>query len=199
MPHQQGKAGCLGILKAYLGKGELHPFTKKDSGAALIGNTGSKERQLHFDIRSALNIGDEQKAAELFLTYQKKLWQEKIQGALTRINLPENANVKSIIDAVPTLLPRDFIYKVCYIESGYNPNSNKNISNPSFAGLFQLKPKWHADWVRDNLPGEKPYVFNPKQNALHGIRNLEAGIKFLNTNLSPEEKSALGMTNIPNA
>ena len=199
MPHQQGKAGCLAILKAYLGKGRIHPVQRRNSGEALVGNTGSDEKQLHSDIRDAINRDDDQKAAELFLTYQKQLWQTKIANALSHINLPKNAEVKQAIDEVPTLLPKAFLYKVAFIESSYNPLASINKPSKNFKGLYALKPEWHANWVRDNLPGQKPNVYDVKQNALHGIRNLEAGIKFLNTNLSPEEKSALGMTNIPNA
>lgn len=207
MPHQQGAAGCLSLLKAFLGKGKIHPFTRRNNGAALRGNTGwdkknfseAEVKELRSKIAYAISVDDDQKAASLFLEYQKKLWFVKIPGALTDINLPKHAKVKSAIDSIPTLLPKSFLYKVAYIESSYNPLSSISEPEKAFKGLYALRPDWHATFVQENLPGQKPDVYNVYQNALHGIRNLEKGIKFLNSNLSSEEKAKLGMTNIPNA
>ena len=135
MLHQQGSAGAPALVEAMYGVGKLHPAQhKKNLTANVVGSyKGMKSR-----IRTALDSGNEQEAASLFLNMWKETYANKKKRALTEINSSKNANIKSILQKYSKQegIPYDYLVTKAYIESGFNPNSG----NRTYKGLFALDP-----------------------------------------------------------
>jgi hypothetical protein len=194
LAHQQGQAGVIGLIKAYLGIGELHPQTKRKKGkwglaANLVANAPSQKAP----IQDAISRDDDQSAAKIFLEYQQKIWKDKSKSALSLINEPKNSDVKKAIDSVNTKLPKEFIYKVCFVESGFNPNAG----NDTYKGLFALSQEGFINYMEKNYPNEKPNIFDISQNTRAGINNLEKGIAYIMREVSPENLAKMGVTTAP--
>lgn len=192
LPHQQGPDGSVKLLLAYLGLGKLNRFTRANNAAFLRGNC--HDTDVKNGIFQAISMDDDQTAAKLFLDYQRKLWAKKSKEAPIEIEKPKHENVKKILDSVPSTLPKQFIYTVCYIESGFNPESNRNNSDSSFKGLFQMKESSVEERIRKIFPDEKPDVYNPKHNAYAGIQNLEQGVSYLKSKITSDNLAKLGLS-----
>jgi peptidoglycan hydrolase-like protein with peptidoglycan-binding domain len=194
LAHQQGQAGVIGLINAYLGIGELHPETKRKKGkygiaANLVANAPSQKEA----IQDAVYRGDDQSAAKLFLEYQQKIWREKSKSALSLINEPKNSDVKKAIDSVDTKLPKEFIYKVCFIESGFKPNAG----NDTYKGLFAMSEEGFNSYMKEKYPNEKPNIFDVSQNTRAGIANLEKGVSYIINKVGSENLAKLGITSAP--
>jgi peptidoglycan hydrolase-like protein with peptidoglycan-binding domain len=135
MLHQQGPAGAPALVEAMYGVGKLHPQQRnKNLTANVVGSyKGMKSR-----IRTALDSGNEQEAASLFLNMWKETYANKKKRALTEINSAKNASVKGILQKYSKQegIPYDYLVTKAYIESGFNPNSG----NRTYKGLFALDP-----------------------------------------------------------
>jgi len=137
MLHQQGSAGAPSLVEAMYGVGKLHPDIR--SFRNLKGNIPDKLYPgIKTRIRSALNSGNEQEAASLFLNMWKDLYAKKKQKALQEINSSKNSTVKAILQKYSNQegVPYDYLVTKAYIESGFNPKSG----NRTYKGLFALDP-----------------------------------------------------------
>lgn len=175
MQHQQGQTGAAGIVKAAAGKGKMHPDTiKTKSGvkyANLVGNIPSDQPEVKKDIIAALDAGDQQKAALLFMNMWKEKWNRKSQEAKRLINEPQNAETKKAIEQASEKygIPFDFAIAVANIESGFNPKAG----NARYKGLFAMDPNQSYGGIVTPM-GNKwadPYV-----NAENGVRLLRRQI-----------------------
>lgn len=183
MQHQQGLAGATGLVKALKGTGEMHPETiKTKSGtkyANLVMNVPSDRPEAKEAIIKALDNGDQQSAADLFLNMWKAKWLNKQAQGLKAINEPKNAAVKDAITKFSSKynVPFDFAVTVAMIESGLNPLAQGN----TYKGLYAMRPESNYGGVVKPM-GENwkdPYV------------NAEAGIALLADNIK-QFKRTLG-------
>jgi peptidoglycan hydrolase-like protein with peptidoglycan-binding domain len=165
MQHQQGAAGAASLLKASQGAGKLNPSTRANSGKYLTGNMPDKD--ISYQISAAIDAGNDQRAATLFLSYWKNFWNKKKKKALELINLPEYSQIKNAIDSVETDIPKDFLYTTAFIESGLKP---KPKTFGSYKGLFAITDRA----LKKHVP--QGDIFNPADNAYAAIKDMEQGI-----------------------
>jgi hypothetical protein len=166
LQHQQGAAGAASLIKAASGQGDLHPSTRANSGRFLTQNMPDKG--IADQISAAVNSGDDQRAAVLFLNYWKKFWDGKKKQALDLISQGRYAGIKASIDAVPSSLPKDFLYTVAFIESGFDPKAG---SGGRYKGLFAITDANLKKYVPS---GD---IYDPEDNAQAAIRDMEGNIK----------------------
>ena len=190
LPHQQGPAGCSRLILAVLGQGKLHPNTRANNGKYLTANCHLPE--VRNQIKLALRDDNDQAAATLFLNYQKDLWNKKVQTSAELIQKPEKRDVKEAIDSIPTKLPKSFLYTVATVESGLKADSNKG-KNKKYSGLFAVTREAVEKEVRKAFPNETPDIFNPKHNALTGVRSLEKGISYMINTVGAQNLAQLGI------
>lgn len=166
--HNQGPAGAAGLIKAYLGEDKLHPSTSANSGKYLTNQIYIKE--LIPQVQNAVNSGDHQRAAALFLGYLKDLWDKKEKQTLEVINKPQYKDVKDAIDRakqdVGSNFSSDFLYTTANVESGLNPNSGKG-TNPMYGGLFAMTEEAMRKYGGDR--------FNAYDNAKAAIQSMQEG------------------------
>lgn len=166
LQHQQGAAGAASLIKAAAGDGKLNPATRANSGRFLTQNM--PDGDVADQISAAVDAGDDQRAAVLFLDYWKKFWSFKKQRALSVIDQPRYASVKSAIDAVETSLPKDFLYTVAFIESGFQP---KPREGGKYKGLFAITDQNLKKYVPSGN------IYNASDNAQAAIKDMEQNIK----------------------
>jgi hypothetical protein len=135
MLHQQGPAGAPALVEAMYGVGKLHPQQRNKN---LTANVVGSYKGMTSRIRRALNSGNEQEAATLFLNMWKETYADKKKKAMTEINSSKHADVKGIIQKYANQegIPYDYLVTKAYIESGFNPKSG----NRTYKGLFALDP-----------------------------------------------------------
>jgi hypothetical protein len=166
LQHQQGAAGAASLIKAASGEGKLNPATRANSGRFLTQNM--PDGDIANQISAAVDAGDDQRAAVLFLDYWKKFWSFKKQRALSVIDQPRYASVKSSIDEVNTYLPKDFLYTVAFIESGLQ---SKPREGGKYKGLFAITDQNLKKYVPSGN------IYNTSDNAQAAIKDMEQNIK----------------------
>jgi len=166
LQHQQGAAGAASLIKAAAGEGKLNPATRANSGRFLTQNM--PDGDIANQISAAVDAGDDQRAAVLFLDYWKKFWSFKKQRALSVIDQPRYASVKSSIDEVNTYLPKDFLYTVAFIESGLQ---SKPREGGKYKGLFAITDQNLKKYVPSGN------IYNTSDNAQAAIKDMEQNIK----------------------
>ena len=177
MQHQQGVAGAAGIIKALNGTGQMHPDTvKTKSGvkyANLANNIPSDKPQVKKDIIAALDAGDQQTAAGLFLNVWKEKWNSYSKKVKDAIKDPKNSEaVEAIKEACSKHgVPFEFAVTVAMIESGLNPDAG----NPKYKGLFAMEPSSsYGGLVRPmGANWSDPFL-----NADNGVRLLRRDIEI---------------------
>lgn len=176
MQHQQGVAGATGIIRASLGRGNMHPATVKHRNgkkyAYLTGNVPSDRPKMKADIIKALDAGDQRTAGKIFLEMWREKWHTLGIKALSEIN--SKSEIKKVIERYCQKygVPFDFAVKVAYIESRFNPNAG----NKNYKGLFALS----KDGFNKYSPGGN--IFDPKANANAGVATLRDNIRsFIKT------------------
>lgn len=185
MQHQQGVSGAAGIMKAFTGTGQMNPETIETRGgvkyANLVNNIPSDQPQVKRDLIAALDAGDQQTAAALFINMWKGKWNSMSKTALSEINKPKNAEVKEAIEKACQKhgVPFEFAATVAFIESGFNPKAG----NPTFKGLFAMKPESSYGGVVS--PMGKNWS-DPEVNAEAGVRLLKDGIKKFKSQMGPD-------------
>ena len=135
MLHQQGPGGAPALVEAMYGVGKLHPQQRNKN---LTANVVGSYKGMRSRIRRALDSGNEQEAATLFLNMWKETYANKKKKAMTEINSSKHAGVKSVIQKYSNQegIPYDYLVTKAYIESGFNPKSG----NRTYKGLFALDP-----------------------------------------------------------
>jgi peptidoglycan hydrolase-like protein with peptidoglycan-binding domain len=166
LQHQQGAAGASSLIKAASGEGKLNPATRANSGRFLTQNM--PDGDIADQISAAIDAGDDQRAAILFLNYWKNFWAFKKDRALTAIQQPKYSNIKSAIDAVQTNLPKDFLYTVAFVESGLQA---KPREGGKYKGLFAITDQNLKKYVPDGN------IYNANDNAKAAIMDMEKNIQ----------------------
>ena len=166
LQHQQGAAGAASLIKAASGEGKLNPATRANSGRFLTQNM--PDGDIADQISAAIDAGDDQRAAVLFLNYWKKFWDFKSDRALSAIGQPRYSNIKSAIDAVQTDLPKDFLYTVAFIESGLQA---KPREGGKYKGLFAITDQNLKKYVPNGN------IYNANDNAKAAIMDMEKNIQ----------------------
>jgi len=191
LPHQQGPTGAAYLVLAYLGLSEIYSATKANNAKYLRGNC--HDDAISEQILMAINAGNDQRAAALFLGYQKDLFNKKKVEHVRAVNDPKNKYVVDLIDSTNSKLPKEFLYTVCYLESGFNPDSNKN-SGSSYKGLFQMDIDDFPNKAKKIFPNDVPNIYDPKQNVFVGVRNLEEGFEFFRKIVGDSNLSKMGIS-----
>lgn len=185
MPHQQGVAGAKGLLQALVGSGPMHPETLKTKACGSKSSVPYANLQCNFpsdkpsektEMVSALNQGDQSKAAAIFLKTWKQKWVDKQREAKIEIEKPERAEVKRAIEkwAGKLGVPFDFAVTMAFIESGLNPKAG----NAKYKGLYAL-------------PQNEFSKILPKGDIYKAEDNARAGLTFMKKNTGTFTK-ALG-------
>ena len=135
MLHQQGPGGAPALVEAMYGVGKLHPAQYKKN---LTANVVGSYKGMTSRIRRALDSGNDQEAATLFLNMWKETYENKKKKAMVEINSPKHSDVKNILQKYSKQegVPYDYLVTKAYIESGLNPKSG----NRTYKGLFALDP-----------------------------------------------------------
>ncbi len=135
MLHQQGPAGAPALVEAMYGVGKLHPQQLRNN---LTANVPGNYKGMKSRIRRALDSGNQQEAATLFLNMWKETYANKKKKALADINSSRHSDVKAILQKYSNQegVPYDYLVTKAYIESGFNPKSG----NRTYKGLFALDP-----------------------------------------------------------
>lgn len=169
--HNQGVAGASSLVAAKEGKGKIHPFTRSKG---MINNIPSDMPDYKTQIVEALNSGNDQRAASLFLEMWKIKYAAKKEQGLKNIEKPENAQVKAILQQASSTsgVPFEILVGIANIESGLNPKAG----NSTYKGLFALNP---STAVQYNPALNYTNVFDPLVNAEAGSKMLAAGKKYL--------------------
>jgi hypothetical protein len=180
--HNQGGAGASSLVAAKEGKGKIHSFTRsKGMMNNIPGDMPDYKRQ----ISEALNSGNDQRAASLFLEMWKIKYAAKKKEGLENINKPQNAQVKAILEQCSreSGVPFEVLVTIANIESGLNPKAG----NANYKGLFALNP---STAVQYNPQLNYSNIFDPLVNAQAGSKMLAAGKDYLAKDLS--RKGLLG-------
>jgi hypothetical protein len=174
--HNQGVAGASSLVAAKEGKGKIHPFTRSKG---MINNIPSDMPDYKSQIVEALNSGNDQRAASLFLEMWKIKYASKKEQGLKNIERPENSQVKAILQQVSSTsgVPFEVLVAIGNIESGLNPKAG----NSTYKGLFALNP---STAVKYNPALNYSNVFDPLINAEAGSKMLAAGKDYLTKDLS---------------
>jgi hypothetical protein len=174
--HNQGVAGAASLVNAKYGKGQINSFTRSKG---MVNNIPSDMPDYRKQIVEALNSGNDQRAASLFLEMWKIKYASKKETGLKLINTPKYASVKSILEKVSseTGLPFEVLVAIGTIESGLNPN----VGNSKYKGLFALNP---STAVKYNPSITHLNVHDPSVNADAAGRMLLSGKKDLVKSLS---------------
>ena len=165
--HNQGVAGATSLVNAKFGKGGINPFTKSKG---MINNIPSDMPEYKNQIVEALNSGNDQRAASLFLEMWKIKYASKKEQGMKLINNPKYSEVKQILEkvALDTGIPFEVLVTIATIESGLNPD----VGNSTYKGLFALNP---STAVKYNPSITNSNVHNPLINAEAAGKMLLAG------------------------
>lgn len=174
--HNQGGAGASSLVAAKEGKGKIHSFTRSKG---MMNNIPGNMPEYRKQIAEALNSGNDQRAATLFLEMWKIKYAEKKKEGLENIEKPQNAQVKSILQqaSASSGVPFDVLVTIANIESGLNPKAG----NANYKGLFALNP---STAVQYNPALNYTNIFDPAINAEAGSKMLAAGKDYLAKDLS---------------
>lgn len=182
MQHQQGIAGSKQLIRAAKGLDKLHPETVKTKAgvkyANLMMNVPSDRPQVKTAITKALDAGDHQEGAKLFLEMWKEKWLSKGQEGMKAIEQPKNKAVKEAIlkNCLEYGVPFDFAVAVANIESGFNPK----VGNNKYKGLYAIT----QENFNKIVPGGD--IHNAEQNAKAGIAGLKEAIKQFKKSLGSD-------------
>jgi hypothetical protein len=165
--HNQGVAGATSLVSAKEGKGEINSFTKSKG---IINNIPSDMPDYKKQIVEALNSGNDQRAASLFLEMWKIKYAAKKEQGMANINKPGNALIKSALEkaSAESGVPFEVLVTIANIESGLNPK----VGNSTYKGLFALNP---STAVQFNPGLNYTTVFDPIVNSQAGSKMLAAG------------------------
>lgn len=174
--HNQGVVGATSLVNAKYGKGSINPFTRSKG---MVNNIPGDMPDYKTQIVEALNSGNEQRAASLFLEMWKIKYASKKETGLKLINTPKYSEVKSILEKVSseTGIPFEVLVTIGTIESGLNPN----VGNATYKGLFALNP---STAVKYNPSITHSNVHDPAINADAAAKMIAAGKDQLTKNLS---------------
>lgn len=165
LTHQQGPSGLANIMNILRGESKIESGSRNK----LLNNMPQSDPRY-----TKVKIGKSKDAVKAFLEYQQSTWDKYKKEALSKINDPENLEVKKAIDKTKTKFPefsKDFITTVAYKESRFDPNPK---TNRAYRGLFQI-----GDSAWTELKRVYPSKYKGLKAPISPVKNTEAGCDYL--------------------